>query len=693
MYNAFAMLLNMSLTAGILAVAIIVFRFCFQKVPKKYICILWALVGLRLLCPISLPSSLSVFNLMNTGTNSLGHVEYFRYSGTSEKPELLFDLPGVIFNDMSPGSVNNGPHTSDLYLPVVMEIWLFGVIVMLAYALFSYIELKKETSASIPCQDHTYACDEIKSPFILGFIQPSIYLPSGMDECTRKYVIAHERAHIKRKDHWWKPLGYVLLSLHWFNPMLWGAYIFLCRDIETACDEKVISAMDKAGIAAYSEALLACAAQRRMITACPVAFGETDVKNRIKNVINYKKPAFWVISLAVIGCVAVGVFFMTNPLFKPYSFVMDGEVFSAEVINGEEMKLIFLPMDESSTWQVTGNPNIFVNDDSSTYLEADKKYTELHFTALGSGNGYTTIQHIAADGSNDFNYELKMVIKRHGKHLQIEEVSVSPIPVELNVMTAVVNEIDNGVMLVTPLAGSPELQFADSFSVAIQHMAPSPEPQAGDTVQIVHNGEILETYPAQLGKVYNVGIVSRDPDADETEQSILSEDAQAKQVAKEFCLDNGYTEKKISIRDGGSEGYVLDIIADKHNETKQITLTVRKLENGSWEVVNHYVQSEESDANGTEQAAVKEDAVKEGKLKDYTENSDGTFEADGIVYKYKLGISGRMPNASKDSFFVYLSNLENITFEQAWKAAGLSSNSNDYFDVKDAVLVEWRTEY
>lgn len=431
MYSAFAMLLNMSLTAGILSVAVILFRFCFRKVPKKYICILWALVGLRLLCPVSLPSPLSVFNLMNTGINSSGHVEYFRYSGTSEKPELLFDLPGVISDNMSSGNGDGTPHTSDLYLPGVMERWLVGVIIMLVYALCSYIELKKVTSASIHCEDNIYVCDDIKSPFILGFFRPLIYLPSGMDESTRKYVIAHERAHIMRKDYWWKPTGYILLSLHWFNPVLWAAYIFLCRDIETACDEKVISEMDKAGIAAYSKALLVCASQRRMITACPIAFGETDVKSRIKNVMNYKKPAFWIVGFAITGCVAAGVFFMTDPLFKPYSFVADGEVFSAEVIDGDEMKLVCLPIEESNTWQVTGNPDIFVNDDSSTYMDADQQYTELHFTAKGSGNGYTTIQHIAEDGSNDFSYELKMVIKRYGKHLQIEEVSMTPIPVDI----------------------------------------------------------------------------------------------------------------------------------------------------------------------------------------------------------------------------------------------------------------------
>lgn len=313
MYDVFTKLLNMSLTAGILALAVMLIRLLLKRVPKKYICILWALVALRLICPISISSSLSVFNLINSNSNSTGQIEYFQYNGKSEKPSLVFDVPALVNDNTSPDSMTIGTHTSDLYLPTIMYIWLLGTVLMLIYAFVSYIRIKRETSASIRRNRQYYICDEISTPFILGIVHPQIYIPSGLDDSTREYVLAHERAHLQRHDHWWKPLGYALLSVYWINPVLWIAYILFCRDIETACDEKVIEGMDKEGITEYSAALLTCATRRRSITACPIAFGETDVKGRIKKVLNYKKPTFWVILLAVIVCLVVAVCFLTNP--------------------------------------------------------------------------------------------------------------------------------------------------------------------------------------------------------------------------------------------------------------------------------------------------------------------------------------------------------------------------------------------
>ena len=313
MYDVFTKLLNMGITAGILALAVILIRLVLKRAPRKYICILWALVALRLLCPISISSPLSVFNLINSGGNPTGQVEYFQYNGKTEKPSLVFDVPALVNDDASPGSMMVGTRTSDLYLPTIMYIWLTGTAVMVVYALVSYFRIKRETAASIRNNRQYYICDEINTPFILGIIRPRIFIPSGLDETTRKNVLAHERAHLKRHDHWWKPLGYVLLSVHWFNPILWVSYVLFCRDIESACDEKVIEGMDKERITEYSVALLTCATQRRSITACPIPFGETDVKGRIKKVLKYKKPAFWVIIFAAMVCLVVAICFLTNP--------------------------------------------------------------------------------------------------------------------------------------------------------------------------------------------------------------------------------------------------------------------------------------------------------------------------------------------------------------------------------------------
>ena len=316
MYSLFTRLINMSLVAGIMVLVILVLRLLLKKAPKKFICLLWALVALRLIFPFSFSSSLSAFNLLDFDTNENGQVEYFQYNGKTEKPKLSFSYPGLVNDNLSPDSMTVGTRTSDVYLPPFVYVWAFGVCVMSAHAAISWLKLRSETSASVKSSGNIYVCDDIDSPFILGIVSPRIYLPSGMDEAAKKSVIAHEKAHLRRRDHWWKPLGYLLLSVYWFNPFLWLAYALLCRDIEAACDEKVIENMDKESISSYSEALLSCAVSRRMITACPVAFGETDVKGRIKNVLNYRKPAFWIVCLTVILCIGAAVCLLTDPAKK-----------------------------------------------------------------------------------------------------------------------------------------------------------------------------------------------------------------------------------------------------------------------------------------------------------------------------------------------------------------------------------------
>ena len=313
MYDVFVRLLNMSLSASIIVLVIVILRLLLKKAPRKIICFLWAFVALRLLLPFSIQSDLSAFNMIKSSVGEQGQIEYFQYNGKTEKPKVQFTTPALVNDDMSPDSMTIGEHTSDLYLPPVVVIWLVGMGAMLIYALISFIKLKKSVRASIPVKDNILACDEVKSPFILGIIKPMIYVPSSMAGETLSYVITHETAHIKRCDHWWKPLGYLLLTVYWFNPLCWLAYILLCRDIELACDEKVIRDYDKLGKAAYSQALLDCSFPRKTIAACPVAFGEIGVKARVKSVLNYKKPAFWIIAAAVVVCIVVAVCFLTNP--------------------------------------------------------------------------------------------------------------------------------------------------------------------------------------------------------------------------------------------------------------------------------------------------------------------------------------------------------------------------------------------
>ena len=306
----FLHMLNLSITASWFILAAVIVRPLLKKAPKWINCALWALVGIRLICPFSFESAMSL----------IPSSEVVPYDiELSANPAIDSGIPTVnrVINPLIAGSLTPDPLASanplQIVLPIVSVIWMSGMITLLIYAFISYIRLKRSVGASIVLRDNILACDEVKSPFILGIIRPMIYVPSSMTGETLECVVIHEAAHIKRRDHWWKPLGYLLLTIYWFNPLCWVAYILLCRDIEMACDEKVIRDMDRKGKAMYSQALLNVNFPRKKIAACPLAFGEVGVKERVKSVLNYKKPAFWVISVAIVACIVVAICFMTNP--------------------------------------------------------------------------------------------------------------------------------------------------------------------------------------------------------------------------------------------------------------------------------------------------------------------------------------------------------------------------------------------
>lgn len=306
----FLKLFNMSITASWLILAVILIRFVFKKAPKWVNCALWALVAVRLVCPFSFESVLSLVPSTETVPSNIGYSDLPSInSGISAVNQAVNP---VISQSFAP-DVTESVNPMQVIISVSSVIWLIGVAALLIYSLVSYMQIRKKVKISMPLSGNILLCDGISSPFILGIIKLKIYLPSAMPEEQRRYVIAHEKAHLKRRDHWWKPLGFLILTVYWFNPLIWGAYILLCRDIELACDERVIKAMGEESKKSYSEALLSCSVPRRMIAACPVAFGEVGVKDRIKNVLNYKKPAFWVIVAAVVISIVAAVCFMTNP--------------------------------------------------------------------------------------------------------------------------------------------------------------------------------------------------------------------------------------------------------------------------------------------------------------------------------------------------------------------------------------------
>ena len=493
MSEIYLKIVNMSISASWLLLAVLLLRLILKRAPKWVSVLLWGVVALRLICPFSFESVLSLIPSAETISPDI------MMDWTPEISTGIHSIDTVV-NPFITQTFAPDPMTSanplQILIPVLGNLWISGIMIMLIYAAVSYALLRRKVATAVLFKNNIFQSEYVDSPFVLGIFRPRIYLPFQMDAGNMVHVITHEQAHIRRKDHWWKPLGFMLLAIYWFNPLMWLGYILLCRDIELACDEKVIREMDNENRANYTAALVACSIHRRRIAACPLAFGEVGVKERVKSVMNYKKPAFWVIVAAIVACAAVAVCFLTNPK---------------------------------------------TNQD------------------------------------NDFSGPLEIQ------------------PGETYQFVGTVLEVHDTYLMVAPEGGS-ILSYTDKVEVSLANLEVSPMPQVGESVLIAYDGYVQEVYPPRISSAYRVDLL---------------------------YLDSGPIE------------------------------TIY------------------------------------GNVKTYFRNTNGTWQVGGRNYKYRLVLTGRIPNAAQDTTFVYLSNLEHITFEQAYKAAGFSSNCADWFLVEDAILVEW----
>ncbi len=310
MSGLFLKILNMSISASWLVLAVILLRFLLKKAPKWVNICLWGIVALRLICPFSIESAFSLIPSAETVSPEI----MMDWSPTIDTgvPVLNAVVNPVITESFAPEPIASA-NPLQILIPVWALIWLLGILVLLLYTAISYWRLRRKVDTAVLLRENIFQSENVGSPFVLGIIRSRIYLPYEMKNDDMAHVIAHEQAHIRRRDHWWKPLGFLLLTIHWFNPLMWLAYILLCRDIELACDEKVIKELGSDARADYTQALVGCSVGRRMIAACPLAFGEVGVKQRVKSIMNYKKPAFWIVLAAVIVCIVVAVCFLTNP--------------------------------------------------------------------------------------------------------------------------------------------------------------------------------------------------------------------------------------------------------------------------------------------------------------------------------------------------------------------------------------------
>ena len=472
MSEAFLKVVNMSISAGWLVLAVLALRLILKKAPKWVNVLLWGIVAVRLICPFSIESALSLIPSTETISPDI-MIDWTPEISTGIEPLDQVVNPVISTSFAPQGMASANP--LQILIPAAANLWLLGVLILLVYTAISYLTLRYKLRTAVILRDNIFQCETVSSPFVLGILKPRIYLPYAMDGKNLSHVVAHEKAHIRRKDHWWKPLGFLLLTVYWFNPLMWVAYVLLCRDIELACDEKVIAELGNEQRADYTQALVTCAVNRRMIAACPLAFGEVGVKDRVKSIMNYRKPTFWIVVVAVIACVVVAVCFLTDPETNPENLPTVEQVYLAISTKGKDFGVGLKGQPRESIVDYWGEPDNSAVDSSSDAW-------------ILNGLGEVIVYYDQSNHVADVEVRIS------------DESTPDRITFEAEVL-----EFYDGYILVKP-EPSWAINSADQIEVPMKNMDPALEPQVGDTIEIVCSGEILETYPARLSKVYGINV-------------------------------------------------------------------------------------------------------------------------------------------------------------------------------------------
>ena len=447
MNEFFLKIINMSISASWLIFAVLILRLVLKKAPKWVNVLLWGIVAIRLICPFSFESALSLIPSAETFPKKIISGPSFDVqSGITPVDNRINDYLGDRYFEGVTVPANNG----NTIMTILTIVWTIGILLLVAYTVISYWRLHREIDTAVRYKDNIFQSENVSSPFVLGLIKPRIYLPFKLDGQDMEHVVAHEQAHIRRKDHWWKPLGFLLLTIHWFNPLMWLAYVLLCRDIELACDEKVIKGLSNEQRADYTQALVACSVNRRMIAACPLTFGEVGVKERVKSVMNYKKPAFWVIIIAVIICVGVAACFLTNPKQDRYTLRI-------VVPAGSQEEFVYTE-EEVST--VRNSIKIWSGDglgDTEVLLFPVNKTAETGYTATYLTHGMS----VEFDAENDTWFKIGVNMQNPTNEDIIVYVEVE------NVEVRIVDEINSVIEWFDYLETPDEMKWDGSLEISL----------------------------------------------------------------------------------------------------------------------------------------------------------------------------------------------------------------------------------
>ncbi len=446
MNELFLKILTLSISASWLILAVLLLRLILKKAPRWIHVALWGIVAFRLICPFTIESPFSLIpDSVSNGELVSGWADDY-IGEVSMIHENSIDYDAAVSAGRLPVADGNGGHYvvtgSDRFsepstvestlIPLMTVFWMLGMTLLASYTLLSYLHLRRKISTAIPLRNQIYQSEQVHSPFVLGTLRPKIYLPFDMKESNLNHVIAHEQAHIRRKDHWWKPLGFLLLIIHCFNPLMWLAYVLLCRDIELACDEKVIRELDDRQRADYMQALLSCSISSHGIAACPLAFGEVGVKERVKSLTNYQKPAFWIIAVSVLACVIAAVCFLTNPVQDPHSapepfghsYRVDGILYSAPQYS------FTYTTDTAPEYLLTADYEMFVSgdlfDDTDTagWILQNSIFEEISLSSANFDDCFQKIDDIS--GWNNPDYDAKKIRKNTKQAWRIDIEGTDP---------------------------------------------------------------------------------------------------------------------------------------------------------------------------------------------------------------------------------------------------------------------------
>ncbi len=680
MSELFLSIVNMSISASWIVLAVLLLRLFLKKAPKWIAVLLWAIVALRLVCPFTIESALSL--IPSAQTISPGIM-------TDTVPQIYTGIPAVnnavnpIIGESFAPAPGDSVNPLQIWIPIASALWGIGILGFFAYGSLSYICLRRKLATAVLLRSNIYQSEQVASPFVLGTLRPKIYLPFSMREEELSHVIAHEEAHIRRKDHWWKPLGFAILALHWFNPLMWLAYVLLCRDIELACDEKVVKNLTAMERADYSQALLHCSVGRKTIAFCPLAFGEVSVKDRVKSVLSYKKPAFWILLMGLLASMVLAICFLTNPA--------SGELGSLE-------NLEFISVSEKADKSAC----VWFSDGFGYRRLGTVEEDLLHELAELK----TSKEELSLDRSEDRDKSHTLVLQTEAQAAPSAASYLDGLYIHFNSDFTVV-WINNGVK---PTLSYKVMEPQKAKEVFEQIARLDDASINNPSVGILNPEEGYVTYKVEDTSFLSLAYAAFDIDGDDKEEEccifpgptsgiftftfcayedgVLEYFNIYESPFMQFRFEHNETGQTVLVGEGYDGTYYMTLGVDDGN----VVIYTDEQEISWWNINIYGVDSDFADKyryypylNYFDSGPVK---TVYGNLKTYYQNTDGTWQCEGYQYKYRLVITGRMPLAVADTTYVYLSNLEEISFQKAMMASGLSSNLNDYFATDEAMLVE-----